>query len=237
MTDKVFSGVRAQWLPLYEKLRAQASKALEPFEEHRTSSAVIWRHTSSFAEFSARKDCLVAAFPSDTAHSDWGAAKIVQTSKNRAVHYFELTGSGSLRGFTGKLKAAYSLTKTARPPSRSEDTKKYNTIDEYIALFSPPVQKMLGEIRSAIREAAPDAVEKLSWQMPTFWQNENLIHFAAAKNHIGIYPGAEAIEVFAADLKKYASSKGAFQLPLTEPVPRTLIKKIVKFRVKAATAN
>ena len=108
----------------------------------------------------------------------------------------------------------------------------YSTIDEYIALYPEPVQTLLRTIRETIHKAAPEAVEKISWQMPTFYQGKNLIHFAAAKHHIGLYPGAEAMEVFAPKLTDYKTSKGAIQLPLDKPVPHTLIAEIVKFRVQ-----
>jgi uncharacterized protein YdhG (YjbR/CyaY superfamily) len=79
------------------------------------------------------------------------------------------------------------------------ETTKPGTIDEYIALYPPEIQKRLILFREAIRKAAPKAVEKTSWAMPTFWQKENLIFFAAQKKHIGLYPGAEGVAVFADD--------------------------------------
>jgi uncharacterized protein YdhG (YjbR/CyaY superfamily) len=86
-------------------------------------------------------------------------------------------------------------------------------IDEYIEAQSLPVQSILRRVRDAIRTAAPGAVEKISWQMPTFWRGQNLIHFAAQKKHIGIYPGVEAMEYFTPRLSKYKTSKGAIQFP------------------------
>ena len=100
-------------------------------------------------------------------------------------------------------------------------------IDAYIASQPDDVQPMLNEIRTTIRAAAPDAIEKISWRMPTFWQRKNLIHFAAFKHHIGLYPGPEAIDALADRLAGYRSSKGAIQLPLDKPVDRQLISDLV----------
>ncbi len=108
---------------------------------------------------------------------------------------------------------------------------KVNVIDEYIALQPADVQPLLQNIRETIRAAAPEATEKISWRMPTFWQGENLIHFAAFKSHIGLYPGAEAVEVFAGRLTGYKTSKGAIQLPLGKPIDYQLIADIVRWRV------
>ena len=87
------------------------------------------------------------------------------------------------------------------------------TIDQYIEGQSEEAQIVLHAIRKAIRAAIPDATEKLSWKMPTYWQGHNLIHFAAQKNHLGIYPGADAVAHFAPRLSKYKTSKGAIQFP------------------------
>jgi len=107
----------------------------------------------------------------------------------------------------------------------------YQSIDEYIASCPADVQKRLQEMRAAIKSAAPQAAEKISYQMPTFFLNGNLVHFAAFKNHIGFYPTPSGISSFAKELAKYESAKGSVQFPLDKPLPLTLIKKIVKFRV------
>lgn len=109
---------------------------------------------------------------------------------------------------------------------------KKNSIDEYIAEQPEAVQSLLQDIRETIRAAAPEAVEKISWRMPTFWQDENLIHFAAFKKHIGIYPGGEATSEFAERLAEYKTSKGAIQLPLDKPIDYELIADIVRWRIK-----
>jgi uncharacterized protein YdhG (YjbR/CyaY superfamily) len=111
----------------------------------------------------------------------------------------------------------------------------YTTIDEYIATFPEEVQKKLRELRATIHSCAPDATEKISYQMPTFYLYGNLIHFAAYKNHIGIYPTPNGIEAFADELSKYEGGKGSKKFPLNEPLPLELVNRIVKFRVEENT--
>jgi uncharacterized protein YdhG (YjbR/CyaY superfamily) len=106
------------------------------------------------------------------------------------------------------------------------------TIDEYIAQYDGEVKAILEQTRAVIRAAAPDAAEKIAWQMPTFWQKENIIHFAAHKKHLGIYPGGDATAVFADKLTEYKTSKGAIQFPYNEPIPYALITVIVKWRLE-----
>jgi uncharacterized protein YdhG (YjbR/CyaY superfamily) len=108
---------------------------------------------------------------------------------------------------------------------------EFNTIDDYIATFPNDIQKKLQEMRATIKETAPDAEEKISYQMPTFFLKGNLVHFAAFKNHIGFYPVPTGIEKFKKELSAYKTSKGAVQFPLDKPLPSDLIRKIVKFRV------
>jgi uncharacterized protein YdhG (YjbR/CyaY superfamily) len=113
-----------------------------------------------------------------------------------------------------------------------ENIREAVTIDDYIAGQSEEVRPLLKAVRETIRAAAPDATEKISWRMPTYWQVENLIHFAAFKKHIGLYPGGEATTAFAERLTGYKTSKGAIQLPLSKPVDHGLIADIVRWRVK-----
>jgi uncharacterized protein YdhG (YjbR/CyaY superfamily) len=109
--------------------------------------------------------------------------------------------------------------------------RDYNSIDEYIGTFPENVQKKLKELRKTIREQAPDAEEKISYQMPTFYLNGNLVHFAAFAKHIGFFPTPAGIDAYEDELAKYRSGKGTLQFPLAEPLPLELIKKIVKTRV------
>ncbi len=105
------------------------------------------------------------------------------------------------------------------------------TIDEYITGFPVEVQAMLEKLRQTIRTAAPDATEKISYRIPTFYLNGNLVHFAAFKHHIGFYPTSSGVSAFQDELSKYKTSKGAIQFPLDKPLPLELVKKIVGFRV------
>lgn len=107
-----------------------------------------------------------------------------------------------------------------------------STIDEYVATFPNEIQQKLTELRKTIHETAPEAEEKISYQMPTFAQNGNLVHFAAFKNHIGFYPAPSGIENFTEQLAKYKTSKGAIQFPLNEEIPLDLVREIVRFRLK-----
>jgi uncharacterized protein YdhG (YjbR/CyaY superfamily) len=110
--------------------------------------------------------------------------------------------------------------------------KKVSTIDEYIDDRPAEIQSLLQSVRETIHAAAPDAVEKISWQMPTFWQGENIVHFAAFKKHIGLFPGGEAVGVFADRLEDYKTSKGTIQFPFGKPIDHKLISDIVRWRVE-----
>jgi uncharacterized protein YdhG (YjbR/CyaY superfamily) len=115
--------------------------------------------------------------------------------------------------------------------------KKFRTIDEYIANYPKNVKIILKGLRQAIKEAAPDAEETISYQMPAFTQNGILVWFAAFKSHISFFPKVSAIEVFKEKLSPYQTSKGTIQFPIDEPIPLDLVKEIVKFRVKENSAS
>ncbi|MGN6214579.1 iron chaperone [Parafilimonas sp.] len=106
-----------------------------------------------------------------------------------------------------------------------------NNTDEYISAFPNNVQKLLKQMRSTIKKAAPQAAETISYGIPTFTLNGNLVHFAGYKNHIGFYPAPSGIEAFKKELSVYAGAKGSVQFPLDKPLPLELITKIVAFRV------
>lgn len=110
--------------------------------------------------------------------------------------------------------------------------KQFTTIDEYIRTFPVEVQAILEKMRQTIRKAAPEAVEAISYQMPTFKLNGNLVHFAAFKKHIGFYPTSSGIEAFKKELSPYKWAKGSVQFPLDKPIPFDLVQRIVVFRVK-----
>jgi len=107
----------------------------------------------------------------------------------------------------------------------------FESIDEYILQFPPDIQEILKMLRKVIKESAPDAEEKISYQMPTFALHGNLVHFAAHKNHIGFYPAPSGIDAFKHELSEYKGAKGSIQFPIGKPMPYELISKIVKFRV------
>jgi len=107
----------------------------------------------------------------------------------------------------------------------------YTTIDEYIALFPAQVQARLNELRAVIKAAAPEASEKISYAMPTFFLKGNLVHFGAHANHIGFYPTPSGMEQFQQELSVYKTAKGSAQFPMDQPLPLELVTRIVKFRV------
>jgi uncharacterized protein YdhG (YjbR/CyaY superfamily) len=111
---------------------------------------------------------------------------------------------------------------------------KISAIDEYIAEQPEEVHPILHKVRETIRTAAPDAEERISWRMPTFWQGENLIHFAAFKSHLGIYPGDLSLNPFEDRLEGYRRTKGAIQFPYDKPIDYELIADITRWRVVAA---
>jgi len=108
---------------------------------------------------------------------------------------------------------------------------KPSTIDEYIAEQPEEIQAILNKTREVIRNVAPDATEKISWQMPTYLQGENLIHFFAHKNHLGIHPGYVERLPFQERLAPYKTSKGAIQFPYNKPIDYDLIADIARWRV------
>ena len=110
--------------------------------------------------------------------------------------------------------------------------KNFKDIDVYIANHSKEVQVLLKKIRAIIKKSAPKATEKISYGIPTFVMNGNLVHFGAFKNHLGFFPGPSGIRNFKKELSDYKTSKGTIQFPLDKPLPVALIGKIVAFRLK-----
>jgi uncharacterized protein YdhG (YjbR/CyaY superfamily) len=111
------------------------------------------------------------------------------------------------------------------------------SVDEYIATFPEEIQKILEELRATIKASAPDAEEKISYQMPTFALKGNLVHFAAWKNHIGFYPTSSGTQAFKHELSIYEGAKGSVKFPIDKPLPLKLISQIVKFRVTENLKN
>lgn len=121
--------------------------------------------------------------------------------------------------------------------SGSESQPAYTNIDEYIAGFPDNIQKKLQQIRATVHQAAPEAKETISYQMPAFTLGGVLVYFAAFKGHIGFFPTSSGVAHFKKELTGYKTSKGTIQFPLAEPVPVELIRNIVLFRVKENLAR
>ncbi len=113
----------------------------------------------------------------------------------------------------------------------------YKNIDEYINSFPLNIQTMLEKMRQTIHKAAPEAVEAISYQMPAFKLNGNLVYFAAFKKHIGFYPAPSGIESFKKELSPYITGKGTIQFPLDQTIPFDLVEKVVRYRVKENLAK
>ena len=112
---------------------------------------------------------------------------------------------------------------------QNHSSAKPQTIEAYIDAQDEAVQPGLREIRAILRTAIPEAEERISWSMPTYWRGRNIIHFAASKKHLGLYPGGEATTVFAEDLKGYDVSKGTIRLPWNQELPAELIQRIARW--------
>ena len=111
-------------------------------------------------------------------------------------------------------------------------SKKFTTVNEYFSAFPKTTQNLLQELRTTIRQVVPNAEEIISYNMPAFKLNGVLVYYAAYERHIGFYPTSSPIKVFKKELESYKTSKGAIQFPIEKAIPKTLVKKIVKFRVK-----
>jgi uncharacterized protein YdhG (YjbR/CyaY superfamily) len=110
---------------------------------------------------------------------------------------------------------------------------QFTTMDEYICTFTEDVQRILESMRQTIHDAAPEAEEAISYNMPAFKLNgKNLVFFAAFKNHIGFYPIPSGIEAFKKELSVYKKGKGSVQFPIDKPIPYDLVRRIVKFRMR-----
>ena len=106
---------------------------------------------------------------------------------------------------------------------------KPQNIDDYIAAQDEKYQPVLREVRAVLRNALPEAEERISWSMPTYWKGRNIIHFAASKKHLGLYPGDEATAAFAEELSGLGVSKGTIRVPYDQPLPAELIERIAKW--------
>lgn len=113
-----------------------------------------------------------------------------------------------------------------RPLLEKQEKHVPETVDEYIAAQPEELRPRLILLRDTLRTALPDAQERISWGMPTYWKGHNIIHFAGAKKHIGVYPGPEAVKNFSKELQEFPSSKGTIQFPYNKPLPAELIARI-----------
>lgn len=111
-------------------------------------------------------------------------------------------------------------------------SKKYTTVEEYMAELTGENRSRLEAFRGMVKKVVPEAKEVISYNMPAFRLDKIVVWYAANKEHIGLYPSVSPIEAFRDDLKKYKTSKGAIQFPYSEPVPDKLVEKIVRYRVK-----
>ena len=117
--------------------------------------------------------------------------------------------------------------------SMKSNKKQFETIDEYIKMFPKEVQRILEKMRQTVRKEAPEAVESISYQMPTFKLNgKGLVYFAGYKSHVGFYPIPSGVEAFKKELSPYKQGKGSVQFPIDKPIPYDLVGRIVQFRVK-----
>ncbi|MFA5856291.1 MAG: DUF1801 domain-containing protein [Candidatus Pacearchaeota archaeon] len=113
----------------------------------------------------------------------------------------------------------------------NQKNDKINSIDNYIKNYPKEVQDILFKLKIIIKKLVPKSEETISYGIPTFKLNGNLVHFAAFKNHIGFYPTPSAIVAFKGELLKFETSKGAIKFPIDKPIPYDLIKRIVKYRL------
>lgn len=111
------------------------------------------------------------------------------------------------------------------------ETKKYTTVASYLADFDGLAKQRLQGLRAIIIETIPDAAEVISYNMPAFKQDKLICYYAGYKSHIGFYPTPQPIAAFAEKLVKYKTSKGAIQFPLDQPIPKTLVKQLIKYRL------
>lgn len=107
-----------------------------------------------------------------------------------------------------------------------------NSVDDYISGFPATTIQLLERVRSAIKEAAPDADETIKYAMPAYVLNGNLVYFAAYKNHIGFYPVPKGDDQLRQEISAYKTGKGSIQFPLDKDIPVALIKKMVKLRIE-----
>ncbi len=158
-------------------------------------------------------------------------------SASQSIHGWLAAASGPPAVFERGAQARSSRV-VAEQPDTPVDKPPFKTIDEYISTCSKEVQGILEDVRQAIRKSAPEAVEAISYQIPSFkLHGRNLVHFAAYTRHIALYPAPSGTVAFRQALSPYRSGKGTIRFPLGKPIPYDLVHSIVVFRMKEQRAN
>jgi uncharacterized protein YdhG (YjbR/CyaY superfamily) len=183
-----------------------------PAEHDKTRIRITLPHKNAFQRWdewsdsmkmdAGYKGALVASAGAEETHKTWYISESIIPAKD-ILQIEDM--------MTGEIISAEDGVESLPEPLKAAHFR--NAIDEYIANQPANLHVLLLNVRMAIKQALPDATEKISWQMPTFWLGSNLIHFAAQENHLGIYPGEEAMKHFAPHLIDYKTSKGAVQFP------------------------
>jgi uncharacterized protein YdhG (YjbR/CyaY superfamily) len=165
--------------------------------------------------------------------------EVAQLSRYTRAEIAGLHGIGpsAMKIIEAELASMNVAFKQAEAEKKAKPAGGSSLIDDYIGQFPKATQARLNEIRRIIREEAPEATERISYQMPCFYLNGNLVYFAGYEKHIGIYPLPSGIEAFKAELEAYKNAKGSVQFPLDSPLPMDLIRRMVRFRVQENLAK
>jgi len=116
-------------------------------------------------------------------------------------------------------------------------SSKAKSVDEYLAKVPVKARTTLEKLRRQIKAAAPNAIEVISYDIPMFKHHGMLVAFAAFKNHCSFFPGAAALQTYKDELKDYKTSKGTIRFPADQPLPVSLVKRLVKARIKENEAK
>ncbi len=174
------------------------------------------------------------ASPARRALQTLGISEIEELSRYEKELISELHGIGpnALKAIEHEMSLLNVAFRKKAAPVQETTEGDVSSVDRYISGFPQHIQEKLQEMRSIIRSVAPVATEKISYGIPTFYLQGNLVHFAGYAKHIGFYPGAAAISTFTEELKGYKSAKGSVQFPIEQPLPAELIRQIVRLRVE-----
>jgi predicted N-acetyltransferase YhbS/uncharacterized protein YdhG (YjbR/CyaY superfamily) len=226
----------------WETLTFGPVSVLPKYQKQGVGSALI-RHTLKLAQDMGFRAVLIYGHESYYPRFSFKPASEydITTAKGESFPAFMALPlyDGALSGVSGRLicDPVYEAVSKAEADAVNAELAAPMDTDEYIAAQTKELQPILEQIRQTIRAAAPNAVERMSWQMPTFWQGENLIHFSVSSKHIGLYPGDEAVAAFAERLGGYSYSKGTIRLPIDKPIDYDLIADITRWRVAQVEAK